>query len=97
MDLDQAERVRSRACDGKTRFSSSRSAHRALDRVRGRLTDRGRPLACYRCPFCSSWHLGRLLSEEGMQTIADAIRVIHQGVVLLDRPPLPDLASSTAV
>jgi hypothetical protein len=73
----EAEAIRDRACGHKPRLGQDEARRRAAAYNRNK-TEEGRPLAAYRCCFCGSWHTGHLLSEEGMETMAQAIRVLAQ-------------------
>lgn len=50
-------RLRRKACEGKVRYKSSKSAHNEAMR-RSRMT--GHRLNSYRCEFCGGHHIGHM-------------------------------------
>jgi hypothetical protein len=63
--------VEDRACRRKHRFSNVHDAFRAAERASKRS---GRQIVKYRCPFCGTFHIGRVPSMAVLREIADAIR-----------------------
>lgn len=77
MTHDQALRIKAKACDGKVRFGHPDTARAAAaDVERDHPGNDGHPASAYRCSFCRRWHVGHVPSIEGLQGIADAIRVL---------------------
>jgi hypothetical protein len=46
-----------RICDGKSQYTNSREAHKALNKVANRSDKDKIPVRTYFCDFCNFWHL----------------------------------------
>lgn len=72
MTMAEAEALRDRACGEKKPFGRE-----TAQKVAGEMPyDGHRRLTAYRCPFGEHWHVGHLLSVEGLTTMAEAVRVL---------------------
>lgn len=76
MSVEAAERIRERGCSKKAKYGMNHAKAYAQT-LRDSSPEESRVHA-YRCCFCSSWHLGHLMSIESMQDVAMAIRVLAQ-------------------
>jgi hypothetical protein len=78
MNIDEAHDIVHRACGQKARLGPE-SAHNLAERMNtGDLKEGTGPrlVQAYVCPVCGAWHVGHLLSPEGMAKMADALRVL---------------------
>ncbi len=71
-------RVREKTCYGKTPYFTQRDARHGLKRLKGSSgyveSEQGVPMSPYRCPFCSSWHIGHIPSMRALEDLAATIR-----------------------
>lgn len=62
------EAMRARACVGKRIYSPS-----VARLVAQRMRRKGEQVSPYRCNFCGQWHIGHVMSMEGVRALARII------------------------
>jgi hypothetical protein len=69
VDANELDAIRERSCTRKTAYGPNRARTVAVERQRA-----GDDVHPYRCPFCGLWHLGHVMSQEGVEALAEALR-----------------------
>ena len=61
-------------CQRKRRYRNHAQAQAVVVRMRAQGFAQDRPIQAYRCPFGPHWHVGHMLSLEGLEQLAREIR-----------------------